>query len=263
MFRCSSYLTYCPIRRSGRSLQNMLNKKFKVIDISLPLYQGMITYPGNQKFTVRPMQSKTSFSTAIQMGSHTGTHVDSPRHVFPHGKGVDSIQLESIIGMCRVLDMTRVKKAVTIKDLAKFKVKRGERIIIKTKNSTYRPFEPVKQLTFRRSSAKAERSGTTSSSNSCFDKFKDDYIYLDGDAAEYLANLNIKLFGIDYLSVKQKGSSDQRPHTALLKKNIPIFEGLDLSKVKPGKYFFIGLPLKITGCDGAPARAVLVTWWVG
>lgn len=207
----------------------MFNKNFKIIDISLPLYQGMITYPGNQKFMIRPLQSKTSFSTAIQMGSHTGTHVDSPRHVLRNGKGVDKIQLDQIIGECRVLNMMHVKKAVTIKDLAKFKIQPGERIIVKTKNSTLR-----------------------------FDKFRNDYIYLDGDAAEFLAKINIKLFGIDYLSIKQKGSSDHRPHTALLKKNIPIFEGLDLSKAKPGSYFFIGLPLKMTGLDGAPARAVLI-----
>jgi len=37
-----------------------------------------------------------------------------------------------------------------------------------------------------------------------------------------------------------------------------IFEGLDLSKVKPGKYFFVGLPLKLMGLDGSPARAILL-----
>lgn len=211
---------------------------FKLIDISLPLYNGMITYPGNPELRMRPTRSGQkslvfpSFLTEISMGSHTGTHVDSPSHVFPKGKAVDAIKLTQLVGNCRVLNMTHVKKAVMVSDLEKENIKKGERILVKTKNSI---------------------------STKSFKEFYNDYIYLDGDAAEYLAKKNICLFGIDYLSVKQKGSLDHRPHTALLKKNIPIFEGLDLSKVKPGKYFFIGLPLKFIGIDGAPARAILMS----
>jgi hypothetical protein len=73
------------------------------------------------------------------------------------------------------------------------------------------------------------------------------------------ADKKIILFGIDYLSVKKKGSADNRAHTELLSKGIAIFEGLDLSKVEEGEYFFIGLPLKFSGLDGSPVRAVLIT----
>lgn len=202
---------------------------FKVYDISLPLYRGMVVYPENTEFRTRSIASKTSVSSEITMGSHAGTHVDAPKHVFPKAPGVESLKVQSLVGDCRVLDMTKCTSAVTLEALRKANIKNGERILVKTRNS---------------------RRG--------FKNFYTDYIYLDGDAAEYLAKKNIKLFGIDYLSVKQKGSPDNRPHTALLKNNIPIFEGLDLSKIKPGKYFFIGLPLRIKGLDGAPARAVLI-----
>ncbi len=204
-------------------------KDFKVYDISLPLYQGMVVYPNNTEFRARPIHSKTSLSSEITMGSHAGTHVDAPKHVLPKGGGVDTLDIQSLIGECRVLDMTHVTKAVTVKDLQNLRIQKGERILVKTKNS---------------------KRG--------FRNFYNNYVYLDGEAAEYLAAKKIRLFGIDYLSVKQKGSPDNRPHTALLKKKIPIFEGLDLSKIKPGKYFFIGLPLRMKGLDGAPARAVLV-----
>jgi len=207
-----------------------INKaNIQVFDISLPLYQGMAVYPNNTEFRARPIRSRTSLSSEITIGTHAGTHVDAPKHVFPKGRTVDEIKIQSLIGDCRVLDMTKVSKAVTVKDLLKAKIKKGERILVKTKNSSRG-----------------------------FKNFRSDYVYLDGDAADYLAQKQILLFGIDYLSVKQKGSADQRPHTSLLKKNIPIFEGLDLSKIKPGKYFFIGLPLRMKGLDGAPARAVLV-----
>jgi len=37
-----------------------------------------------------------------------------------------------------------------------------------------------------------------------------------------------------------------------------IVEGLDLSAPPAGEYQFVCLPLRIEGCDGAPARAVLI-----
>lgn len=206
-----------------------LKDNYKVYDISLPLYQGMVVYPNNTELKTRSIRSKTSVSSEITIGSHAGTHVDAPNHVFPEGKGVDSLDIKSLVGECRVLDMTKSSSCVALKDLQKARIKKGERILLKTKNS---------------------KRG--------YEDFYTDYVYLDGDAAEFLAKKGIRLFGIDYLSVKQKGSEDNRPHTALLKKKIPIFEGLDLSKIQPGKYFFIGLPLNLKGLDGAPARAILM-----
>ena len=73
-----------------------------------------------------------------------------------------------------------------------------------------------------------------------------------------MAQKRIVLFGIDYLSVKKRGGSDNRSHTELLKNDIVNFEGLDLSQVEPDEYFFVGLPLKFIDLDGAPARAILL-----
>ncbi|TSC75542.1 MAG: arylformamidase [Parcubacteria group bacterium Gr01-1014_30] len=201
----------------------------KIIDISLPLSEGMVVYPNNPRISIETRKGQTSTLSKIDFGSHTGTHVDAPKHVFDNGKGVDKIELEKLIGECRVLDMTKVKESVKIADFKKANIKKEERILVKTKNS--------------------QRG---------FTKFYKDYVYLDGEAAEFLAKKGISLFGIDYLSVKKRGGADLRPHTSLLKKGIVIFEGLDLSKMKPGKYFFIGLPLRFVGLDGSPARAVLL-----
>lgn len=206
-----------------------MKKDPQIYDISLPLYRGMIVYPNNPLYNVRPVNSRTSYASEISIGTHAGTHVDAPRHVFKKGQTVDALPLKNIVGECRVLNMTHAQKCVTLQDLQKAKIKAGERILVKTKNSSRG-----------------------------FKTFRNDYIYLDGDAAEFLAVKKIKLFGIDYLSVKQKGGDDHRPHTALLAKKIPIFEGLDLSKIKPGRYFFIGLPLRLKGLDGSPARAILM-----
>jgi arylformamidase len=201
----------------------------KIIDISLTLNKNTIIYPGNPKVNIKEKKGKTSIDSEITIGSHTGTHIDAPKHVFPDGDGIDKIPLEKIIGECRVLDFADAEDSVKISDLERHDIKAEERILAKTKNSSRG-----------------------------FNEFYDDYVYLDGDAAEYLAQKRVTLFGIDYLSVKQRGSSDTRAHTELLKNDIVIIEGLDLSQVEAGKYFLIALPLKFTGLDGSPARAILV-----
>ena len=201
----------------------------RVIDISLSLHKNTIIYPGNPEVNIKTIKRKTSTHSEIAIGTHTGTHVDAPKHVFENGAGVDKADLNKVVGKCRILDMTHIKEAIGVDDLKKEKVKKGERILVKTRNS--------------------QRG---------FEKFYDDYVYLGGEAAEFLAQKKISLFGIDYLSVKKRGGQDNRPHMELLKNGIVIFEGLDLSKVKPGKYFFVGLPLKFKGLDGSPARAILL-----
>jgi len=204
----------------------------KIYDISLPLNNDMPIYPGNPEILIESHKKVPEYPTNLSkifFGSHTGTHVDAPRHVDNDAVGVDKVDLAVCIGPCRVLDMTHVSGKIAAGDFKKEGIKPGERILIKTKNSSRD-----------------------------FDEFFDDYIYLDGDAADFLAELGIILFGIDSLSVKKRGGEDTRPHTSLLSKNIVIFEGLDLSGIEPGEYQFIGLPLKFTDLDGAPARAVLI-----
>jgi arylformamidase len=85
-----------------------------------------------------------------------------------------------------------------------------------------------------------------------------DYTYLAPDGAQYLVDLGVELVGVDYLSIEQFHSGHHRTHRTLLGHSVVIVEGLDLSAPPPGEYQFICLPLRIEGCDGAPARAVLI-----
>ena len=205
----------------------------KIFDVSVELNEKTVIYPGNVPLEIsvhHEMPEHSTHLSKITMGSHTGTHVDAPRHAVEGGATLDAISLKTFVGPCRVLDFTGSVGTVSVSDLKREKVKKGERILVKTQNSL-RGFET----------------------------FYDNYIYLDGDAADYLAELGIQLFGIDYFSVKQRGSKDQRPHTSLLAKNIPIIEGLDLSKVPAEAYTLVCLPLKFTGIEGGPARVVLMT----
>ena len=202
----------------------------KIIDISLPLNQETISYPGNPKVEIDPIQtSGGSYISKLSLGSHTGTHIDTPRHVFLAGKDVDDIGLSLFIGLCRVLDLTAANESISRADLEAKKIKPGERILLKTKNSI-----------------------------NGYEQFIDNYVYLAPAAAKYLAELEIMLLGFDYLSVKQRGNPDNTAHTALLSQNIPILEGINLAYVNEGEYFLVVLPLKLMELDGAPARAVLL-----
>ncbi len=203
----------------------------RIIDISLPLSETTPLYPGNPSIELETFTSGATGSilTKISFGSHTGTHIDAPRHIYPKNPGIDEVPLNVLVGLCKVVDLTKCGKVIDQKDLKRLEIEKNERILVKTKNSIRG-----------------------------FGAFYDDYIYLSGNAAEYLAQLGIMLFGIDALSVKQRGSKDNTPHIALLERNIPIIEGLNLEHVEEGEYFLVILPLKFIGLDASPARAVLL-----
>lgn len=204
----------------------------EIIDISLPITAGMPVYPGMAETQITRVESSsgTSVSSEISLTSHTGTHIDAPNHVSGGGdQAINELALNTFYGPCRVLDATTSEVSIKLEALELHNIQAGERILFKTKNSLRG-----------------------------FDMFYDDYIYLDGDAAEYLAAVGVALVGIDALSIKQRGSSDTRPHTALLSKNIPIIEGLNLTTVEAGKYTLIAFPLALVGIDGSPTRAVLI-----
>ncbi len=220
----------------------------QIIDISIPLNNATPIYPNNVPLSVSNYKSMPESATqlsSITMGSHTGTHIDAPGHAIAGAPMLDAVLLEVFIGPCRVLDFSSVTapggevtkamlEAEHIMQGSKegnegSQGNKGERILLKTYNSVRG-----------------------------FDIFYEDYVYLSGDGADYLARLGVMLVGIDALSIKQRGSSDHRPHLSLLSKNIPIMEGIDLKDVAEGDYELFCPPLAFTGIDGAPARAILI-----
>ncbi|MFB6181614.1 MAG: cyclase family protein [Candidatus Magasanikbacteria bacterium] len=202
----------------------------KIIDISTTLHENMPIYPGNAEFEVEQDESSTSYISTLKFGSHTGTHMDAPAHAFEDGEGVDEIELERCMGECRVLDMTHIEPSsgIEVGDIKDEQIETGDRILFKTQNSSRG-----------------------------YDEFYKDFVYLESGAAKFLAEKSPALVGIDYLSVKKKGRDDNTAHTAFLSLGIPIIEGLDLSKVQPGEYELVALPLKLKGLDASPVRAIL------
>lgn len=202
----------------------------EIIDISLPIYEGMSVYPGTAPTRIKPVKSGsgTSRLSELHLTSHSGTHIDAPVHAIEGAKSINQIKLDRFYGKCRVLSFAATKKSVTAADLAAKNIQPRERILLKTSNSIRG-----------------------------FNKFYDDYVYLAADGAELLAERDVLLVGIDALSVKKRGEKDNTSHTVLLAKDIPILEGLDLSRAEEGEYLLVSLPLAFQG-DGSPVRAVLI-----
>ena len=201
----------------------------KFYDVSLPIREGMVVYPGNPEPSIQLYSSiprEKVNESLITLGSHTGTHVDSKLHIQNDVDGAEALPLDSFYEKCKVLDLTHVENEIHRKDLESHQIKKGDIVLLKTRNS---------QLGY--------------------EKFRSNYVHIKLDAAEYLVKVGVKTLGFDYLSVKKQGADDE-VHEMLIK-NLTLFEGLNLAEVPEGEYTFIGLPLRIN-CDGAPARVVLV-----
>ena len=204
----------------------------KLLDVSVPLAQGLPTYPGNPPFELQALKriadGGSSNVSRMVLGTHAGTHVDAPKHFIDDAMGVDALPLNLLIGRTRVVDIGR-RGAITADDLVNEGLREELRVLFKTPNSALW--------------------------NS--DLFHEDYAHLSETAARYLVDQGVKVVGIDYLSVEQFKKAGAPAHKALLSNGVIIIEGLNLTEAEAGHYEMYCLPLKIANGDGAPARVVL------
>ena len=205
----------------------------KWIDVSLPLKNGMVHWPGDPPFTIERVRDLERGDDAtvshVTMGAHSGTHMDAPAHFIRGGAGLDALPLDSVIGRGRVISITD-KSAVTPGELERHHIRRGERIFFKTRNS-----------------------------GRCYktDEFVEDFVYINAGAARLLASRGVRCVGVDYLSVGGFFLDGRETHEALLGAGVWLIEGLDLSRVEPGPVEIICLPLRLAGAEGAPARVLV------
>jgi arylformamidase len=200
----------------------------KIYDISIPIQEKMTVYPGNPTPKISQYSSiptNVTNESLICLGSHTGSHVDSKRHIQNSTEGTATLPLDSLYGKAKVFDLTNVENEIHEKDLEKYKIEKNDIILLKTKNSQK------------------------------YTQFTTDFVHIKMDAAKHLVNSGVKTLGFDYLSVKKYGADDD-VHSLLIN-NLTLFEGLNLAEIQEGEYIFAGLPLRVD-CDGAPARVILI-----
>jgi arylformamidase len=209
----------------------------KIYDVTIPISDHVPIYAGDPAANVEAVTQISAGAHAnvskMCFGVHTGTHVDAPNHFIEGRRRVDQLDLDKLIGKCRVIAIDDGEDAVLPKHLGD--LSGVERVLFKTRNSAF-----------------------WSASDT---RFRTDFCYISPEAARMIADNGMKLAGIDYLSVEKFGSDDFATHITLLEKEVVIIEGVDLREVSPGDYELICLPLKYLGGegDGAPARTILRT----
>jgi arylformamidase len=208
----------------------------KFWDISVSISKNLPVWPGDPKAIVervnRIEEGANANVSRLDMGCHTGTHVDAPFHFLPDGATIESLPMEKLIGPVQVIRIPDDFSIITSDIILSCGIKKEtRRILFKTYSSTF-----------------WEKYGS---------QFRTEFVGIDESGAKELVAMGIQLVGTDYLSVSPFKQS--RPtHEAFLKASVVLLEGLDLSQVEAGEYNLICLPVKIQGADGAPARAVLM-----
>ena len=202
-----------------------------IYDISMTIEKEMGVYKNIEgkrpviKFD-RKIPKDSINESSMCMNLHTGTHIDAPYHVDDMGATIDAIDLKKLITKCRVLDLTKIVGGITKDDLMCKNIRRGEFLLLKTKNSFTEEFEP-------------------------------DFIFVEKSGAEYLAEKEIIGVAIDSFGI-ERAQPDHETHKTLFNKGVIIIEGVRLKEIEEAEYLMCALPLKIKGVDGAPARIVLI-----
>lgn len=209
----------------------------EIINISQPLKEGMLLNPPNV-FSISPIRN---FSLGDKMRiskvciSHTGAHIDFPIHFIPSGKTLrdyeDIYGLDTFYGPAAVIEVPYNKSSIDVNFLKSIG-KLPNRILFKTSNSKLYKKTEVSQ----------------------------NYVYVEPEAAEYIAENDVRLVGIDYLGIENPKSTTFETHKILLSKDILILEGIILNDIKEGTYTLSCFPLEILDSDFGPCRAVLIKY---
>lgn len=209
----------------------------KIIDITEGISPETPVYPGDPETVIESVASVDFEGYAVSrvtFGTHTGTHVDAPAHIFEGGSHVEKIPIESLMGLALLLDLSFVSADISAEDLD---------LALESFNGDA---DDACILLIR----------TGSSCDSEDRSSPADPIFLGSDAGSWIVDHGFRTVGIDTLSVDIAPSLEN--HRLFLENGINIVENLNLCEAESGLYSFICLPLKLHGCEAAPARAILL-----
>jgi kynurenine formamidase len=217
----------------------------KIVDLTLGLHNGMITYPtsSHQIFESSIMgriEIEGRETRKFTMGSHCGTHIDAPKHFIKNGTSIDQFDVNDLVGEALLVDLgdRNPKSIITsndikncISDLKKYNLKR---VVFKTNWSNH---------------------WNTN-------QYYNDWPYFSDNAMNLLLECDLKLIGLDFPSPDSAYfgndcSMDSPNHKKIFNKGIILTEYLtNLDKLNTGKIFLIVSPLKLIDFDGAPSRVL-------
>jgi arylformamidase len=196
----------------------------------MPLEASTTPWPGDPVFELialsRIGKERSSNTSCVTIGTHTGTHIDAPWHYERAGKRLHEVDPALFFGQALVLDFTGVQRISA-------EMLRGRRLL--------------KRLLFK----------TDASAHPHDAPFDEHYPSITADAATYLVQQGVTLVGIDSPSIAPFKEPGRDTHHLLLQEEVLIVENLRLGAVDAGVHAFVVLPLPIVGADGSPCRAFI------
>ena len=213
----------------------------QIFDVTVPVGPSIFGWPGQPATEVTPLSRVADGAGAnvswVQLSSHAGTHVDANWHFIDDGRKLLEIPVERWCGPAYVAHIPDGVDQISAADLESAGIPEGtERLLLRTRNSrVWDDWDGASYVPFR-----------------------EDYAGVLPDAARWLVEHGVRLVGTDSLSVGTFGPQNRDTHLTLLGNDVLVIELLDLSRIEPGPYELVCLPLKLAEGDGAPARVLLV-----
>ena len=217
----------------------------KIVDLTLGLHNGMITYPtsSHQIFESSIMgriEIEGRETRKFTMGSHCGTHIDAPKHFIKNGTSIDQFDVNDLVGEALLVDLgsRNPKSIISSNDI--------KNCISNLKKDN------LKRVVFK----------TNWSKHWNTNQYYNDWPYFSENAMNLLLECDLKLIGLDFPSPDSAYfgndcSMDSPNHKKIFKKGIILTEYLtNLDKLSTGKIFLIVSPLKLIDFDGAPSRVL-------
>ena len=210
----------------------------KVIDLTHEIKTGMMTYPGDPGVTVAEAlthEADYCHVDHLDLGSHTGTHIDAPYHFIPDGKRITDFPASKFVGRGVVIDLSHAKAGEPIlpEDLepARERIRPGDLVLLRT--------------------GWCEKFGTEGYLN---------HPYISEAAAKLLVDWGISIIAVDFLNVDPTLWEQWEAHPVFLSNDVLIVENINnsLALDQERSYLFSFAPIKVLGSDGAPIRALAI-----
>lgn len=217
--------------RAMNSSKPVHPRQRRIWDISAPVRVGTPVFPGDTEYaqewnaTISP-NCPVNVAT-ITLSPHVGSHADAPLHYDPDGATIGDVSLEAYIGSCRVIHAIGCGPLIQWEHIAHAVADLPERVLVRT----YR--------------------------NMPVDRWDPELTAYAPQTIERLADLGVKLIGIDSASIDPAPSKTLDSHQVIRRRDMRVLENLVLDEVEEGDYELIALPLKLVTADASPLRAIL------
>ena len=208
------------------------HRPLRIWDISPPVHAGSPVFPGDAPFSstwaARIAPGCPVNVSTLTLSPHTGAHADAPLHYDAAGAAIGAVDLAPFLGPCRVIHALHARPLIEWRHIAHaISQDLPPRVLVRTY-----AVAPV----------------------GCWDAAL--AAYAPATIAR-LADLGVKLVGIDTASIDPADSKTLDSHQVIRQRGLRVLENLVLDGVPEGDYELIALPLKLTTADASPVRAVL------